>query len=104
MELKRQLNAAAKRCTPEIEISNSGVQIKALADRIDQLLDYAEEKVERRKETEKTGMPFALRVSEKRLDTINQNKKAQAKEEKQIMEDRQQKKAQPDVVEDADAG
>ncbi len=99
MEIKRRLNAVAKRLTPEIEASNTGTQLAELATRFEELLAYAEEKDLRRAERDKTGKSFAQRAQENRDKIEKEGKDAQAADEAEILADQQQEQAQPDVVE-----
>ena len=77
MEIKRMLHDSARRITPQIEVSNTGSQIKLLAERVAELLNYAEEKEERRKLSEKEGQPFAVRVTARRDAQIRERAEAQ---------------------------
>ena len=54
MEIKRKLKALDKRMTPEIESMNVANEMDRHCDRISELVDYAEEKIERAKTRGKT--------------------------------------------------
>jgi len=102
MQIKRSLNESAKRLSPEIEASNTGTQIAEHANRIAELIDYAEDKEARRKESEKTGLSFDEREKERRRKIALPDHEiaaaVQAEDETQIAEDQAQEEAQPDVV------
>jgi hypothetical protein len=108
MEIKRSLNASAKRITPQIEASNTGTQLRELAKRIDELVTYAEAKDLKRAESEKAGLPFASREQLRRSGIKERDHvvaaQVQAEDEAEIAEDQAQVDAQPDVVEEASAG
>lgn len=46
MEIKRRLNKVAKRLTPAIESMNVGLQMKELCSRLEELVTYAEQKIQ----------------------------------------------------------
>lgn len=54
MEIKRKLKALDKRMTPEIEAMNVGIEMNRCCDRMEELCNYAEEKIERAKRRGKT--------------------------------------------------
>jgi hypothetical protein len=96
MEIKRRLNAVAKRITPEIEVMNPASEIRTLCSRLEELATYCEEKVERAAQSKAAGKTKgqladeAMKAERKRIKDIHD---AEAKE---AMEDRQQQKAQPE--------
>jgi hypothetical protein len=103
MEIKKSLNASAKRLTPQIEASNTGTQLRELADRIAELVDYAEAKEEKRAASVEAGLPFASREKLRREGISERDHvvaaRVQAEDEAEIAEDQAQVDAQPDVVE-----
>ena len=103
MEIKKSLNASAKRLTPQIEASNTGTQIAEHARRIVELVNYAEAKEEKRAKAEKEGLPFASREKLRRAGISERDHvvaaRVQAEDEAENAEDQAQVDAQPDVVE-----
>lgn len=66
MQIKKSLADSAKRVTPYIEASNTGVELGRLAARIEELLTYVEAKELRDKERRETGMSFSERTDDAR--------------------------------------
>ena len=54
MEIKRQLTALGKRMTPQVETMNVAVEIRGLVKRIDELVTYAQTKIDRSAERKET--------------------------------------------------
>jgi len=54
MEIKRKLKALDKRMTPEVETMNVAIEMNRLCDRMEELCNYADEKIERGKQRGKT--------------------------------------------------
>lgn len=90
MEIKKRITAITKRLTPQIEASNTGVELANLATRFEELLNYAEEKEVRREESVRLGKPRSVRQLEK----------AQAAERNRAdVQDRQQAESLADQAE-----
>jgi hypothetical protein len=97
MEIKKRLNAAAKRLTPEIESMNCATEMHQLADRLDGLLDYAEQKIEQRKHTTKDGKTASQRTYEGLQDDRRNVQAIHSEEADAALADQVQADAQPDV-------
>jgi uncharacterized protein YaiL (DUF2058 family) len=101
MEIKKRLNAAAKRITPNIEASNTGLQLIEICARIEELLAYVEHREERAALTKETGLNFAMRERLRRSESGDPDHvvaaAVQAEDEKAQLEDQQQVAAQPDA-------
>jgi hypothetical protein len=97
MEIKRRFNEAAKRLTPQIEASNTGAELRRIAERVHELLTYAEAKEVRRQESVATGMSFAQRTQARIQGDIQKGRDIQEADELEHMQDQQQHDAQPDV-------
>lgn len=74
MELKRKLNALAKRMSPQIEAMNVNHEIHQHVNRISELIDYAEQKIERSEQRKRDKEPTTGQVADDR-------NKANAKEQ-----------------------
>jgi len=83
---------------------NMSIELNRICDRLDELATYAEHKMEQAAEQKKTGMSRGLRQSIAIKKRRDENAAVQAKEELENLADQQQENAQPDVVEENDAG
>ena len=104
MEIKRRLTAVAKRFGTEIEHLNIKHEILRICKRLEELADYADEKVERMKAAEKHGRKFqkqddAVQAEKDRIAAIH------AAEAEEALADQQQAKAElsPREVDNFDA-
>lgn len=80
MQIKRRLNAIAKSLTPEIESMNISRQMEDMCKRMEELVAYAEEKIERSKQRHRT---IGLQVAQRRAaedKIIKDHQEAEAKE------------------------
>lgn len=80
MQIKRRLNAIAKSLTPEIESMNISRQMEDMCKRMEELVAYAEEKIERAKQRHRT---IGLQVAQRRAaedKIIKDHQEAEAKE------------------------
>jgi len=92
MEIKKRLNAAAKRLTPEIESMNVAVEIRERLKRIEELIDYAEQKIEgsaHKKESAGVATDRARREEAQRIADV------QDEQALENAKDQQQSDAQP---------
>ena len=95
MEIKKLLAKAGKRLTPQIEASNTAVELRQLATRFIELLDYAEAKETRRTESKKEGGGTAAQRARQRiLDDQAKGRAIQDAEHRERMDDQQQHLAQ----------
>lgn len=93
MEIKRRLNAVAKRMTPAIESLNIANEMSTLCDRLEGLATYGEEKVER---AARKGKTMGQKIDEERKAERKRIQDIHNEEAKEAMEDRQQHQAQPE--------
>jgi len=104
MDIKKRLNAAAKQLTPEIEASNTGIQIREHTARIEELLVYAADKEKREAQRKETGLSYQAREEKRRAALSEADHvvaaRVQAEDEAVNLEDQQQAAAQPDVAEE----
>jgi len=64
MEIKRRLNKLASRLSPQIEVMNVATEMSRMCDRFEELLNYAQEKIDRT--NERKGNTIGKQVAEKR--------------------------------------
>jgi len=103
MEIKRRLNAIAKDLTPEIESLNISQEMLQMCKRFEELVAYGHEKVARAQHVRNGGESMSARVNREIRETREHIQKIHDEEAEEMMRDRQQHKAQPDV-EPVDAG
>lgn len=101
MQIKRRLNALAKRMNPEIETMNRVLSFNETIDAMEQAVDYCESKIERRNLAEKTGETAAARTTRQAREEQEEALRLQDAERKEFDDDQQQRAAQPDEAGDA---
>ena len=105
MEIKKRLNAVAKRLTPEIESMNMASQMIEMLNRFDEILDYCEEKIEKKN---RGGVSAGQRAYDAQQAERDRIQKIHDEEADEMQRDQTQAEAQPDVEqlpeEPADAG
>lgn len=102
MQIKRRINAIAKRVTPFIETMNIAVEMDNMCKRFEELLDYGEAKELRHKEREKTGESLGQRIDRERREEREEIARINQLDQEEALKDQQQRNAQPDAeVEDA---
>ena len=93
MEIKRRLTAVAKRFGTEIEHLNIKHEILRICKRLEELADYADEKVQRMEASKEHGRKFqaqddAVKAEKERIAAIH------AAEAEEALADQQQAKAE----------
>ena len=92
MEIKKRLNAAARRLTPAIEAMNVGVEMKQHTTRIEELITYAEQKISASESRPQTLGQRALHEQDAEREAIA---KVQDEEARENAADQNQQGAQP---------
>ena len=104
MEIKRRLNAVAKRITPEIEAMNISSEMKNMCKRFEELANYGEEKCARAKANREGRESMGAKQDREAKAERARIQKIHDAEADELAKDREQENAQPDVVEEPDAG
>jgi hypothetical protein len=94
MEIKRKFTKAINRLSPQIEAMNVAHEMGQMADRLNELLDYAEEKIQR--SASRGGESMGLRIARERGEEQQSVAAIQRREEIENLEDQQQNRAQPE--------
>jgi len=92
MEIKRRLNKVSKRLTPQIEVMNVANEMKTLTSRLEELVTYAEQKIERTEERRRNKMK-----------TIGQQVDEQRKAEAKVISDHQVEEAEANLRDQQEA-
>ena len=106
MEIKRRLNAVAKSFGPEAESLNIVHELRQICDRLEELAAYADLKLERHKQREKTGHRYFEEQDRKARERQAEIAAIHAAEAEEALKDQQQAKSEltPRTVEEPDAG
>lgn len=87
MEIKKQLTALGKRVTPQIEVMNVATEMRQLLKRLDELITYAQTKIDRSAERKETIGAQVKRQKKEADDNIKKEQEREAKENLADQED-----------------
>lgn len=95
MQIKRRLSALSKRFDNDVEGLNIAVEINRICDRLDELADYADAKVEAMKAREKSGKSLSMRQHEAIQSRRDEIAQIHAAESAEAQADQEESKKEP---------
>ena len=97
MEIKRAITKQASRLTPQIEVMNCAGELREMVKRMKEILDYAEEKVERAEANKKRKESTGVRIDRERREEREHIAEVQNREAVEAAADQAQQDAQPGI-------